>query len=960
MDRRSIQHEQTSRQTSGEVYADLGFSRPPSVDGVMASYLTLPKNEITPLHHLHHTAMQHVLWNALATYSNDYQEVVSSSHISPRQLRLVKEDFHSTTQSAQKIDFPLPVLKPLGFGFIDLSLDQEKALRNEVRQAAAKMGLSVGNERLHDARVSHVLERLNEALQKDGKIPDDYGGSSASLAKRMLDELNVPVSFTESPSVIESATLYAKMHSRGLAIKAAAVAIAGTVFASPSIANASEPSPSTIQLSSGTDQPNTVSVKSTNENTETTPPVAVPLTNSLDASVATQTVKESTAPVDKVQTPAPSLGNAPTSVETYTVAPTKTAPVTATPPPTAEAIALTPDNQTVAPPTVEVTPVIAVAPEQASGDVETATPIITLAPEAPATPSTLNPETATPEQTMAQTIADTLNNDGDVTAAVSGLLKGFGKTDQTPGIDAEGNKIVVTTNNLLFENVKTIQTSYEALIQASGHADVKYVNTSLMAIAVLEAAAKDQTVLSSKEVQDLIAGVVVPTDPYQLRLYNQYVATAKAALETNDSGVLIAGFDVGTDPAVIDNKSKVEALYAYILMANTTDADQSSKIQAMKDADAKAAADKAAADAAAKAAQEQVGSNAQPVAAEAIANLISKETDPVKKTMFIALQFFMSNGYTAPQAAGIIGNLNRESGSSMDPGIHQKGGPAEGLAQWESGRLAALKAFAAIQGKPWDDLGTQLLFIVKEMNTTRHSAFGPVTSSQNINDAAYAFMRYFETPDVVIHGTKAAINAETILRAGRGQATLDAFNAEVKAVTDARAAAEAARLAKGMNLAEAKAFMARYKGDPSNKQYIGGSGTTCNGGPLSNCTSFSTFFVNKYTTLQGMGKGTLPGNGSTEVQTIVRRNPSIGSGHVPKVDAIFSTPSGQQYCGPVKCGHTGVILGVDADRGVVIVGEAGCSADGSWDTAREYPIGNFSSTAYTYAYTNNFLKIPVA
>lgn len=159
----------------------------------------------------------------------------------------------------------------------------------------------------------------------------------------------------------------------------------------------------------------------------------------------------------------------------------------------------------------------------------------------------------------------------------------------------------------------------------------------------------------------------------------------------------------------------------------------------------------------------------------------------------------------------------------------------------------------------------------------------------------------------------------------------------------------------GMTLEEAKEFMELYKNSADSIDYIGGSGRDCTGGPLSNCVSFSTYFINKYTNIQGFMTGA-PGNGSTVATNVISRNPGIDNGHSPRPYAIFSTPSGSEMCGNVKCGHTGVILGVDTDKGVVIVGEAACGRGTDWDTAREYPLSQFDSDAYTYAYTEGLLK----
>jgi hypothetical protein len=159
----------------------------------------------------------------------------------------------------------------------------------------------------------------------------------------------------------------------------------------------------------------------------------------------------------------------------------------------------------------------------------------------------------------------------------------------------------------------------------------------------------------------------------------------------------------------------------------------------------------------------------------------------------------------------------------------------------------------------------------------------------------------------------------------------------------------------GMTLDQAIKFMEDYKNNSDNVKYIGGAGKECPGGPLSNCVSFSVYFINKYTSITGFDSGA-PGNGSTVVANIISRNPNISNGHSPRPYAIFSTPSGSQQCGPVKCGHTGVILGVDTTNNKVIVGEASCGNELSWDTAREYDLSVFDSDQYIYAYTDSLLK----
>jgi hypothetical protein len=79
------------------------------------------------------------------------------------------------------------------------------------------------------------------------------------------------------------------------------------------------------------------------------------------------------------------------------------------------------------------------------------------------------------------------------------------------------------------------------------------------------------------------------------------------------------------------------------------------------------------------------------------------------------MQSLVDKGWSPTSAAIVAGNVQIES--SFDP--EAKGDPSvpggsHGLVQWNRGRLAELKAFAAAKGKPWTDYDTQVEFIDKE------------------------------------------------------------------------------------------------------------------------------------------------------------------------------------------------------------------------------------------------------
>lgn len=85
-----------------------------------------------------------------------------------------------------------------------------------------------------------------------------------------------------------------------------------------------------------------------------------------------------------------------------------------------------------------------------------------------------------------------------------------------------------------------------------------------------------------------------------------------------------------------------------------------------------------------------------------------------------AMQYFMSQGWTKEQAAGIVGNLQAESGVDLDTTAISKndaglGKHSYGIAQWNRGRFENLKKFADKRGTTWEDFDTQLAFIQHEL-----------------------------------------------------------------------------------------------------------------------------------------------------------------------------------------------------------------------------------------------------
>lgn len=88
-----------------------------------------------------------------------------------------------------------------------------------------------------------------------------------------------------------------------------------------------------------------------------------------------------------------------------------------------------------------------------------------------------------------------------------------------------------------------------------------------------------------------------------------------------------------------------------------------------------------------------------------VASILSGGSNPEK-----VWNFFAEKGFSPDAIAGIMGNLEVESG--FDPKIKQPDGPGRGLLQWSEGeRWAELQKFASGQGMDEWELDTQLTFL---------------------------------------------------------------------------------------------------------------------------------------------------------------------------------------------------------------------------------------------------------
>jgi hypothetical protein len=125
-----------------------------------------------------------------------------------------------------------------------------------------------------------------------------------------------------------------------------------------------------------------------------------------------------------------------------------------------------------------------------------------------------------------------------------------------------------------------------------------------------------------------------------------------------------------------------------------------------------------------------------------------------------AYDFFVAHGLPGSQAAGVVGNLDEESG--VDPAAVEPGGPGRGIAQWSAGGrwdttpADNVQEYAASQGQPADSLNLQLGFIWYELTTFPQYGLTQLRESTNVSDAAVAFETFYEICGMCIQSTRIA------------------------------------------------------------------------------------------------------------------------------------------------------------------------------------------------------------
>ncbi len=142
----------------------------------------------------------------------------------------------------------------------------------------------------------------------------------------------------------------------------------------------------------------------------------------------------------------------------------------------------------------------------------------------------------------------------------------------------------------------------------------------------------------------------------------------------------------------------------------------------------------------------------------------------------IAFQYFIGRGLTPNQSAGIVGNLQAESG--VNPDIQERnprgnGRGGYGIAQWTGGRRVAIENYARDTGQDLKSLQFQLDYLWDQelMKGYKTTVLDPIKASSTIRQSSDIFLHDFEKPFDQSERVE-------VYRASLGQKVYDLFAAE--------------------------------------------------------------------------------------------------------------------------------------------------------------------------------------
>ena len=109
-----------------------------------------------------------------------------------------------------------------------------------------------------------------------------------------------------------------------------------------------------------------------------------------------------------------------------------------------------------------------------------------------------------------------------------------------------------------------------------------------------------------------------------------------------------------------------------------------------------------------------------------------------------AMNYFMSQGLTKDQAAGVVGNLMQESTGAIDPKAKNASGH-RGIAQWDANRWKQFEQFAKKNNLDVNSREAQLQWVMQELKTGSGGlSLKTLKGAKTAKEAAHLFVKQYE------------------------------------------------------------------------------------------------------------------------------------------------------------------------------------------------------------------------
>jgi uncharacterized protein (TIGR02594 family) len=133
----------------------------------------------------------------------------------------------------------------------------------------------------------------------------------------------------------------------------------------------------------------------------------------------------------------------------------------------------------------------------------------------------------------------------------------------------------------------------------------------------------------------------------------------------------------------------------------------------------------------------EIAAAAAVTSAAAAAGAAVTAPPPTSDPMSTAMNYFMNQGWSAVQAAALVGNLMQES--NLKPLAFNRSSGATGIAQWLGPRLTALQSIPN-----WQHLQNQLAFVNWELQNSEKAAGDALRQTTKLEDATLVVREKYE------------------------------------------------------------------------------------------------------------------------------------------------------------------------------------------------------------------------